>query len=292
MGRPPGPSRADPQRRFDPCGCPVVRVRPVIPELRSPTRGAPASGILRARERSQRRRALTTIYGDVTTAGWSWSTLLPAVSRFLGGRLTVGQQTLDLPIGVRIPASQPNSSLSDFPSNTLPAPVRRRSGGTVRADTPLLNSRLAGCVRDRIALSGPPRGHARGLENAARPPRRCSRERKPGVAAHPIHSSCGKPCGKPGHEDRNSLISNDKDQAAHKRVYCCMLLNTNTLINQAKIGVPVGAHSAGNPAMTGFSTIGLRECPTGRGFWRSEPCRPNSSKAFARRDVYRRCPPC
>lgn len=35
-------------------------------------------------------------------------------------------------------------------------------------------------------------------------------------AVQSIHSFCGKPCGKKGHEDWNSLISNGKDQAAHK----------------------------------------------------------------------------
>lgn len=107
-----------------------------------------------------------------------------------------------------------------------------------------------------------------------------------------IHSSCGKPCGKTGNEDRNSLISNEKDQAAHKWVYCVKSLKISMLIIPAKFRVPMGEDFAGNPAITGFSTIGLRECPTGRGFWRSEPCRSNSCKAFARKDVNKRCPSC
>lgn len=118
---------------------------------------------------------------------------------------------------------------------------------------------------------------------AAKPACQCSRGRQSGEAAGSIHSSCGKPCGKTGYQDRNSLISNEKDQAAHKWVYCCKLLNINTLVNQAQIGLPVGQHSAGNPAITGFSTIGFRECPTGRGFWRSEPWRSKCCKAFARK---------
>lgn len=107
-----------------------------------------------------------------------------------------------------------------------------------------------------------------------------------------IHSSCGKPCGKTGNEDRNSLISNEKDQAAHKWVYCVKSLKISMLIIPTKFRVPMGEDFAGNPAITGFSTIGLRECPTGRGFWRSEPCRSNSCKAFARKGVNKGCPSC
>ena len=51
------------------------------------------------------------------------------------------------------------------------------------------------------------------------------------AAVRSIHNSCGKPCGKSGYEDRNSLISNGKDQAAQKWVYCYKLLKINTLIN-------------------------------------------------------------
>ncbi len=127
---------------------------------------------------------------------------------------------------------------------------------------------------------------------AVKPACECSRERKSGEAFGSIHSSCGKPCGKPGYQERTSLISNEKDQAAHKWVHCCNLLNINTLLNYAQIAVPVGEHSAGNPATTGFSTIEFRECPTGRGFWRSEPWRSNTCKAFARKDVNKRCLPC
>jgi hypothetical protein len=103
------------------------------------------------------------------------------------------------------------------------------------------------------------------------------------VAIGSIHSSCGKSCGKTGHEDRNSLIHNEKDQAAHKWVYCFKVLIINTLINLSKIRVPVGEDSAGSPEKTGFSTIGFREWPTGRGFWRSGPCKSNTSGAFDRR---------
>ena len=127
---------------------------------------------------------------------------------------------------------------------------------------------------------------------AVKPACECSRERKSGEAFGSIHSSCGKPCGKPGYQERTSLISNEKDQAAHKWVHCCNLLNINTLLNYAQIAVPVGEHSAGNPAITRFSTIGFRECPTGRGFWRSGPCETNSCKAFARKGVNGGCPPC
>ena len=127
---------------------------------------------------------------------------------------------------------------------------------------------------------------------AAKPARGCSRARRSGEAVGSIHSSCGKPCGKTGYQDRNSLISNEKDQAAHKWVYCVKSLKISMLIIPTKFRVPIGEDSAGNPAKTGFSTIGLRECPTGRGFRRSEPCRSNSGKAFARKDVNNRCLPC
>ena len=111
------------------------------------------------------------------------------------------------------------------------------------------------------------------------------------VAIGSIHSSCGKPCGKTGHEDRNSLIHNEKDQAAHKWVYCFKVLIINTLRNLSKIRVPVGEDSAGSPEKTGFSTIGFREWPTGRGFWRSGPCKSNSSGAFDRKHGNTRCLP-
>ena len=127
---------------------------------------------------------------------------------------------------------------------------------------------------------------------AAKPACECSRGRKSGEAVGSIHNSCGKPCGKTGYQDRNSLISNEKDQAAHKWVYCVKSLKISMLIIPTKFRVPMGEDSAGNPAITGFSTIGFRECPTGRGFWRSEPWRSNSGKAFARKDVNKRCLPC
>jgi len=176
--------------------------------------------------------------------------------------------------------------------STLLSPVPRRSGGTAPAGTQLLNTRLSGYGRDRIFCETPSRAHSRGLKKAAKPSCGCSRKRRSREAVSSIHSSCGKPCGKTGSENWNSLISNEKDQAAHKWVYCCKLLNINILINQTKISVPVGEHSVGTPAITGFSTIGLRECPTGRGFWRSDPCRSNSCKAFARKDAKKRCLPC
>ena len=111
-------------------------------------------------------------------------------------------------------------------------------------------------------------------------------------AVQSIHSFCGKPCGKKGHEDWNSLISNEKDQAAHKSVYYCKLLKLQALIKFSEIRVPVGKDSSASPAKTGFSTIGLREWPTGRGFWESGPCRSNSCGAFVRMDVNKRCQPC
>ena len=97
---------------------------------------------------------------------------------------------------------------------------------------------------------------------------------------------------KKGHEDWNSLISNEKDQAAHKSVYYCKLVKLQALIKFSEIRVPVGKDSSASPAKTEFSTIGLREWPTGRGFWESGPCRSNSCGAFVRMDVNKRCQPC